>query len=51
MDKVDLSLLAVTPGPDRYSGSIDTHSPSSGAHLALEPCKSPPPPTTKRFLI
>ena len=39
---VDLGLLlAATPGPDRYSISIDTSSPSSGAQLTLEPCKPP----------
>ena len=34
-------LLSVTPGPDRYSISINTSTPSSGAQLTLEPWKPP----------
>ena len=39
---MDFSLpLSVTPGPDRYSISINTSTPSLGAQLTLEPCKPP----------
>ena len=34
-------LLSVTPGPDRYSISINTLTPSSGAQLTLEPWRPP----------
>ena len=34
-------LLSITPGPDRYSISINTSTPSSGAQLTLEPWKAP----------
>ena len=39
---MDLGLLvSVTPSPDRYSISINTSTPSSGAQLTLEPWKPP----------
>ena len=34
-------IVSVTPSPDRYSISINTSTPISGAELTLEPCKPP----------
>ena len=34
-------LLSVTPGPDRYSISINSSTPISGAQLTLQPWKPP----------